>query len=83
MQVEMKFFNENYTYDLVKLPNRKRTMKNKWVYGLKIENNLQQRYKFRLIVKGFGQKKGIDFKKIFSLVMKMSSIRIVPRLALA
>ncbi|KAF3661587.1 hypothetical protein FXO38_11598 [Capsicum annuum] len=34
-------------------------------------------YKARLIVKGFNQKKIVDFNKIFSLVMKMSSIRVV------
>jgi len=28
-------------------------------------------------VKGFGQKKGIDFKEIYSLVVKMSWIRVV------
>lgn len=28
-------------------------------------------------MKGFGQKKGIDFKEIYSLVVKMSWIRVV------
>ncbi|XP_074576136.1 uncharacterized protein LOC141832540 [Curcuma longa] len=45
------------------------------------ENILQPRYKARLIVKGFGQIKGIDFDEIFSLVVKMSSIRVVLGLA--
>jgi Reverse transcriptase (RNA-dependent DNA polymerase) len=35
------------------------------------------RYKSRLVVKGFDQKKEVDFEKIFSPVAKMSSIRIV------
>ena len=30
-----------------------------------------------MIVKGFGQRKGIEFDKIFSLAVKMSSIRTV------
>jgi len=34
-----------------------------------------------LVVKGFGQKKGIDFEEIFSPVVKMSSIRVVLGLA--
>ena len=38
------------------------------------------KYKARLVVKGFSQKPGIDFDEIFSLVVKMSSIRVVLRL---
>ena len=80
LQEEMKYLNENYTYDLVKLPKGNRALENKWVYRLKTENNLQQHYKTRLVVKGFDQKKYVDFEKIFSSVVKMSSIRVVMRL---
>ena len=37
----------------------------------------QPRYKARLVVKGFSQKKCIDFDKIFSPIVKMPSIRVV------
>nr|GEX83882.1 retrovirus-related Pol polyprotein from transposon TNT 1-94 [Tanacetum cinerariifolium] len=39
------------------------------------------RYKARLVVKGFSQKRGIDFNEIFSSVVKMGSIRVVLGLA--
>ena len=82
MQEEMQSLHENHTYDLVKLPQGKRALKNKWVYRLKTENNSSQlRYKARLVVKGFGQKKGVDFEEIFSPVVKMSSIRVALGLA--
>ena len=42
---------------------------------------MKPRYKDRLVVKGFGQRKGIDFDKIFFHVVKMSSIRTVIGLA--
>ena len=45
------------------------------------ESNSQSRYKARLVVKGFRQKKGIDFEEIFLLVVKMSSIRVALELA--
>ena len=77
----MKSLNENHTYDLVKLPKRKRVLKNKWAYRLKTENNSLQGYKARLVIKGFGQKKCVDFEEIFSPVVKLSSIRVVLRLA--
>ena len=66
----------------MKLPKGKKTLKNKWVFKLKHqENSSQPRYKARLVVKGFGQKKGIDFEEIFSPVVKRSSIRVVLALA--
>jgi hypothetical protein len=54
----------------------KRELQNKWVYKLKEEYGGKKWYKARLVVKGFAQKKGIYFDEIFSLVVKMTSIRI-------
>ncbi|KAL5838732.1 hypothetical protein ACOSQ3_015901 [Xanthoceras sorbifolium] len=82
MQEEMKSLHENHTFDLVKLPQGKKALKNKWVYKIKSEEGSSQpRYKARLVVKGFGQNKGVDFEEIFSPVVKMSSIRVVLGLA--
>ena len=36
-----------------------------------------------MVVKGFSQKKGIDFDEIFSPIVKMSSIRVVLGLAVS
>ena len=77
MQEEMNSLKKNDTYELVKLPKGKKTLKNKWVFKLKKDNGKLPRYKARLVVKGFTQKKGIDFDEIFSPVVKMSSIRVV------
>ena len=51
------------------------TLKIKWVYNVKVEkHNLKPRYKVRLFFKVQGQRKGIDFDKIFSRFVNMFSI---------
>ena len=78
MQDEMKSLHENHSYELVELPKGKRALKNRWVYRVKQKKHTSQpRYKARLVVKGFSQKKCIDFDKIFSPIVKMPSIRVV------
>jgi hypothetical protein len=52
------------------LPTGKRALQNKWVYKLKEEDGGEKMYKARLVVKGFAQKKGIDFDEIFLLLLK-------------
>jgi hypothetical protein len=46
---------------LVQFPAGKRALQNKWVYKLKEEDGGEKRYKARLVVKGFAQKKSIYF----------------------
>ena len=76
MEEEMDFLMHNQTQDLVSFPVGKTTFPNKRVYTLKEEDGGKQRYKARLMVKGFAQKKGIDSDEIFSPV-KMTSIRTI------
>ncbi|KAG8471369.1 hypothetical protein CXB51_036995 [Gossypium anomalum] len=82
MKDELQSLHENHTFELVKLPEGKRALKNRWVYRLKQEDKSSSlRYKARLVVKGYTQKKGVDFEEIFSPVVKMSSIRTILSLA--
>ena len=81
MHDEMNSLKKNNTFDLVELPKGRKILKNKWVFKLKQGDGNIVKHKARLVVKGFGQKKGIDFDEIFSPVVKMSSIRVVLGLA--
>lgn len=45
------------------------------------DNSSKPKYRAWLVVKGFNQKKSIDFEDIFSPMVKMSSIRVVLGLA--
>ena len=82
IQEEIDSLQKNNTYELVKLPKGKKGLRNKWVYKLAKDGkgNLVK-YKARLVVKDFGQKKGNDFDEIFSHVVKFSSIRTILGLA--
>ena len=65
------------------MPVGKKALHNKWVYRIKNEHDGSKRYKARLVIKGFQQKEGIDYTKIFSLVVKMSIIRLVLGMVIA
>lgn len=77
MKEEMSSLKKNKTWVLVKLPQNKRALQNKWVFRVKEEHDGSKRYKARLVVKGFQQKKGVDYDEIFSPVVKMTTIRLV------
>jgi hypothetical protein len=70
MKEEMDSLVNNETWDLVYFPIGKRALQNKWVYKLKEEDGWKKRYKARLVVNGFAQKKGIDFDEIFLMLLK-------------
>jgi hypothetical protein len=57
MKEEMDSMVNNWTWDLVQVPAGKRALQNKWVYKLKEEDGGKKRYKARLVVKGFAQRK--------------------------
>lgn len=78
----MQSLRDNHTFELVKLPKGKKALSNRWIYRVKQQEHTSQPWhKARLVVKGFRQRKGIDFDEIFSPVVKMSSIRVVLGLA--
>eukprot|EP00253_Pinus_taeda_P035284 PITA_35284 len=84
MEEEMNSLLENKTWELVNLPKGRKALQNKWVYEIKHEGDeKKERYKVRLVVKGFAQKEDIDFTEILSPVVKMSSIRVILGLVVA
>ena len=78
MQGKMNSLQKNGTHELVELPKGRKALKNKWVFKLKRDSSGKlAKHKAWLVVKGFAQKKGIDFDEIFSPVVKMSFIRVI------
>ena len=63
---------------MVKLPKDRKTIGCKWVFKLKkgVDGKVE-RYKSRLVAKGYSHMEGIDYHGIFSPVVKLVSIHIV------
>ena len=78
MKEELDSLEKNKTWELVKIPKYRKTVGCKWVFKLeKGVDGKVERYKSRLVAKGYSHMKGIDYNDIFSRVVKLVSICIV------
>ena len=83
MEVEYTTLLKTNTWTLVPPPPHGNVISCKWVFKLKYKpDGSIDRYKVRLVAKGFNQTPGVDYFETFSPVVKPSTIRIVLSLAL-
>nr|GEY62094.1 putative reverse transcriptase, RNA-dependent DNA polymerase [Tanacetum cinerariifolium] len=76
MQKEVKALKKNGTWALEYLPEGKRAIDLKWVYKFKFKPNGEvERYKARLVSKGFTQMEGVDYHDTFAPVAKLVTVR--------
>ncbi|KAL3684972.1 hypothetical protein R1sor_002994 [Riccia sorocarpa] len=75
-QDELRSMGILQVWDLVDLPEGRIVVDCKWVLKKKISaKGKLQRYKARLVARGFTQKKGLDYDETFSPVVHMDSFR--------
>ena len=77
MQEEMQSLEKNGTWEIVSLPEKKKSVRCKWVFKRKegLSPSEPPKFKARLVAKGFSQIPSVDYNDVFSLVVKHSSIR--------
>lgn len=82
MQKALNALREAKTWDIVKKPPGKNVIGCKWVFRIKKDAQGKiEKYKARLIARGFTQAHGVDYTDTFAPVAKLASIRTILAIA--
>ena len=64
MKEELMMINKNNTWELVDKPSHKKAIGVEWIYKTKLSpNGTVNKYKARLVVKGYAQVSGVDYSE--------------------
>jgi len=75
IQTELKSLQDHGTWELVPRPEGKHIVSCKWVWRIKIrEDGSVERYKARLVARGFTQTRGVDFNETFAPVTRLDNL---------
>lgn len=77
MATEIQALELNNTWYVVPLPSNKQAVGCKWVFKIKYKSDgTMERYKSRLVAKGYTQQEGLDYTETFSPVAKMVAVKL-------
>ncbi|CAI7735671.1 unnamed protein product [Closterium sp. NIES-54] len=76
MESELKSIEENDTWELVELPEGRKAITSEWLFTIKSDAGGKiERYKSRLVDKGYQQKEKVDYKELFAPVVKPTTLK--------
>jgi hypothetical protein len=81
---EIAALRSNRTWSLVPFHSSMNVVGSRWVYRIKhhVDGSIE-RYKARLVARGFTQHEGIDYSETFSPVIKQATVRLVFSIAVS
>ena len=84
MKAEDTFLKKNHIWTLMSKPQQRKVLQDKWVFKLKWGSQGEiLRYKFRWVIRGFEQKKELNYNEIFATVVKLMSYKALFAIAAA
>ena len=79
---EIESILQNHTWELVDLPPGSKPLGYRWIFKKKMKaDGSIDKYKARLVIKGYRQKEGLDYFDTYSPVTRITSIRLVLSIA--
>jgi len=71
MDAEIQAIEKNETWELTDLPEGQKIIGVKWIYKTKLnEKGEIDKFKARLVMKGYNQEYGVDYQEIFAPVAR-------------
>jgi hypothetical protein len=77
MKEEMDSLEQNKTWSQVEPATGRKIIQNRWVFKIKKDRDGNQRFKARLIAKGYTRRRGINYTETYAFVVKYNTLGIL------